>query len=50
MQSHQTDWDEAFQYLSRDILAPEGITADPQQQVPTPPVRFGPLPGCLPWR
>jgi hypothetical protein len=43
MQSCSTDWEDTFQYLSREILAPETIAADPQQ-VPTPPVCFGPHP------
>ncbi|KAF9645349.1 hypothetical protein BDM02DRAFT_3131151 [Thelephora ganbajun] len=37
MQPYSNDWDETFQYLSREILAPEVIAADLQQQVPTPP-------------
>jgi len=40
--SHSSDWDETFQYLSQEMLAPE-IMATDLQQVPTPPVRFGPL-------
>ena len=40
--SHPSDWDETFQYLSHEILAPEFIPTD-LQQVPTPPVRLGPL-------
>lgn len=43
MQSYPDDLDEAFQYLSREMLAPE-VTASDLQQVPTPPVRFVPLP------
>lgn len=39
-----SDWDETFQYLSREMLVPEVIATDLQQQVPTPPVRFGSLP------
>jgi len=46
MQSHSNDWDETFQYLSREMLVPEVIAMD-LQQVPTPPVRFGPLPRFL---
>ena len=42
MQSHSNDWHETFQFLSREVLVPEAIAAD-LQQVPTPPVRFGPL-------
>ena len=38
------DWDETFQYLSREVLASEVIEPDLQQQVPTPPVRHGPHP------
>lgn len=44
MQSCSNDWEETFQFLSREILAPDAIATDPLQQVPTPPVRFGPLP------
>jgi hypothetical protein len=44
MESFSSDWDETFEYLSREILASEVIETDLQQQVPTPPVRcFGPL-------
>lgn len=42
MQPHSNDWDETFQYLSREMLTPEVIAMDMQQQLPTPPVRFGP--------
>jgi hypothetical protein len=44
MESYQSDWDETFQYLSREMLVPEVLETDLQQQVPTPPVRFCPLP------
>ena len=40
MESFSNDWDETFQYLSREMLVPEVISTD-LQQVPTPPVRFG---------
>ena len=41
MQSCSDDLEEAFQYLSREMLEPDVIAAEPQQQVPTPPVSFG---------
>lgn len=37
MESCPSDWVETFQYLSREVLSPEGIATDPQQQIPTPP-------------
>lgn len=47
MEAYSTDWDETFQYLSREMLIPEVIETDLRQQVPTPPVRFGPFPRLL---
>ena len=44
MQSNLSDLGEAFQHLSSEILGPGFITADLQHRIPTPPVRFGPLP------
>ena len=55
MQSCSNDWAETFQYLSREIFTPDIIATDLQQQVPTPPVCFGPFPQIfaaaltLPW-
>ena len=40
MESFSSDWDDTFQYLSREVLVSEALEADLQQQVPTPPVRF----------
>lgn len=39
-----SDWAETFQYLSREVLSPEAFATEMLQQVPTPPVRSGPLP------
>ena len=44
MESFSNDWDETFQYLSREMLVSELMSTDLQQQVPTPPVRCEPLP------
>lgn len=44
MEPFTEDWDETFQYLSHEMLEPDFTATDLRQQVPTPPVRFGPLP------
>ena len=44
MQPCSNNWDETFQYLSQQFLAPELVETDPQQQFLTPPVRFRPFP------
>ena len=48
MEAYTNDWDKTFQYLSREMLAPEVIEAD--LQVPTPPVCLGPLTRLSPRR